>query len=66
MSTVTAIRHLKPPAPTTQFEYKALKRGEFWRHIPAYAEIDERTFLDHLWQQRQSVKTADELLGNDS
>ena len=62
MSTVTSIQHLKPPVPADQFEYKRLKQGEFWRHIPAYAEIDEATFLDHLWQQRQSVKTAEELL----
>jgi lysine 2,3-aminomutase len=48
--------------PPDQFEYKQLKQGEFWRHIPAYAEVDEATFLDHLWQQRQSVKTAEELL----
>ena len=45
-----------------QFEYKNLKQGEFWRHIPAYAEVDEATFLDHLWQPRKSVKTAEELL----
>ena len=60
--TLTASAHVKPPVPPDQFEYKQLKQGEFWRHIPAYAEVDEATFLDHLWQQRQSVKTAEELL----
>ncbi len=44
------------------FEYKNLKQGEFWRHIPAYKDVDEATFLDHLWQQKNAVKTADELL----
>ena len=48
-----------------QFEYKNLKQGEFWRHIPAYADVDEATFLDHLWQQKNAVKTADELLDDD-
>ena len=62
MSTASVSTHLKPPAPPEQFEYKRLKQGEFWRHIPAYAEVDEATFLDHLWQERQSVKTAEELL----
>src|SRR5579863_7310579 len=62
MSTMTASPHLKPPVAPEQFEYKNLKQGEFWRHIPAYANVDEATFLDHLWQQRQSVKTASELL----
>src|SRR5580692_12088865 len=62
IDTLTLTPHLKPPAPPEQFEYKNLKQGEFWRHIPAYAEVDEATFLDHLWQQRKSVKTAEELL----
>ena len=65
MTDTLATHHLKPPAPPEQFEYKNLKQGEFWRHIPAYAQVDEATFLDHLWQQRQSVKTADELLADD-
>ncbi|MGA8383698.1 MAG: KamA family radical SAM protein, partial [Candidatus Cybelea sp.] len=60
--TLTAAPHVKPPVSPDHFEYKQLKQGEFWRHIPAYAEVDEATFLDHLWQQRQSVKTAEELL----
>jgi lysine 2,3-aminomutase len=56
------IKHLKPPAPPEQFAYKHLKQGEFWRHVPAYREIDETTFLDHLWQQKNAVKTPAELL----
>ncbi len=56
------IRHVKPPAPPEQFEYKNVKQGEFWRHIPAYKDVDEATFLDHLWQQKNAVKSAPELL----
>ena len=56
------ITNLKPPAPDSQFAFKNLKQGEFWRHIPAYRDIDEATFLDHLWQQKSAVKSADELL----
>ncbi len=56
------IKHLKPAAPASQFEYKNLKQGEFWRHVPAYHDIDEATFLDHLWQQKNAVKTPQELL----
>ena len=54
--------HIKPPVAEEQLEYKNLKQGEFWRHIPAYKDVDEATFLDHLWQQKNAVKTADELL----
>jgi lysine 2,3-aminomutase len=60
--TAVTIRHLKPPAAPEQFEYKQLKEGEFWRHIPAYKDVDEATFLDHLWQQKNAVKTPEELL----
>jgi lysine 2,3-aminomutase len=59
---MSEIKHLKPPAAPSQFEYKNLKQGEFWRHVPAYREIDEATFLDHLWQQKNAVKTPQELL----
>ena len=54
--------HGKPPVAPEYFEYKNLKQGEFWRHVPAYKDVDEQTFLDHLWQQKHSVKTPEELL----
>ncbi|HEX3550381.1 MAG TPA: KamA family radical SAM protein [Candidatus Elarobacter sp.] len=53
--------HVKPPADPALLEHRNLRGGEFWRTIPAYAEIDEPTFLDHIWQGRNSVKTPDEL-----
>ncbi len=56
------ILHKKPPVPAQSLAYKNLKEGEFWRHVPAYKDIDEATFLDHLWQQKHAVKTAEELL----
>ncbi len=60
---MSEIVHKKPAAATSQFEYKNLKQGEFWRHVPAYREVDEATFLDHLWQQKHSIKTPEELVG---
>lgn len=59
---MNAVQHRKPPVDPQTFEYKTIKQGEFWRHIPAYREIDEATFLDHLWQQKHAVKTPQELL----
>jgi len=53
--------HVKPPADPALLEHRNLRDGEFWRTVPAYAEIDEGTFLDHIWQGRHSVKTPDEL-----
>ncbi len=52
----------KPPVDAAELEHRNVRQGEFWREIPAYKDVDEATFLDHLWQARKSVKTADELL----
>ncbi len=60
---MSEIVHKKPPAEAESFAYKDLRQGEFWRHVPAYREVGEATFLDHLWQQKHAVKTPEELLG---
>lgn len=52
---------LRPPVDSAALEHRQLRDGEFWRAIPQYADIDEATFLDHLWQGRNSVRTPDEL-----
>ena len=54
-------RHVKPAAGPESQEHKNWVQGEFWRTIPAYRDVDEATFLDHVWQYRHSVKTVDEL-----
>jgi lysine 2,3-aminomutase len=59
---MTAIAHTKPPVDDDVLAYRNLKQGEFWRHVPAYKDVDEATFMDHLWQQKNSVKTPEELL----
>jgi lysine 2,3-aminomutase len=59
---MSEIVHKKPAVNPETLDYKNFKQGEFWRHVPAYREIDETTFLDHLWQQKHAVKTPEELL----
>ena len=53
--------HIKPPVDPAALEHRNVRQGEFWRAVPAYADVDEATFLDHIWQGRHSVKTTDEL-----
>jgi len=53
---------LKPPAPADALEHMNSRQGEFWRSVPKYKDVDEKTFLDHLWQYRNSVKTVDEIV----
>jgi lysine 2,3-aminomutase len=62
MVTIASHVHQKPPVDPATLAYRNVRQGEFWRAIPAYAQIDEATFLDHIWQGRQSIKTAQELL----
>jgi lysine 2,3-aminomutase len=54
--------NLKPPAPPEAFEHTHWRMGEFWRAIPKYRDVDEATFLDHIWQGQNSVKSPQELL----
>lgn len=49
------------PAPPASLEHRRLRDGPFWQAVPRYAGVDAATFLDHLWQARNSVKTPDEL-----
>ena len=53
--------HVKPPVDPAELEHRNLRQGEFWRAVPAYEQVDEATFLDHIWQGRHSVKTPEEL-----
>jgi lysine 2,3-aminomutase len=55
------LHHRKPAVDPAELEHRNLRQGEFWRAIPKYAEIDELTFLDHIWQGKNSVKTTEEL-----
>ena len=48
--------------PERQLEHRNIRQGEFWRAIPKYRDVDVATFLDHVWQGQQSVKTPLELL----
>jgi len=53
--------HAKPPVDPRTLDHRAVREGEFWRAIPAYAETEQSTFLDSVWQGRNSVKTPEEL-----
>lgn len=67
--------HVDPPAnvqpdPAGQRAlsgHRDLRRDEFWRAIPGYAEVTAGEFGDHKWQQRHTVTNVRQLreaLGN--
>ncbi|MFP5500920.1 MAG: KamA family radical SAM protein, partial [Candidatus Sericytochromatia bacterium] len=62
MFTDEPITHKKPPVPASALTHTDLLQGEFWRKIPAYKDVDEETFLSHLWQAKNSITTVERLL----
>jgi lysine 2,3-aminomutase len=50
-----SVEALKPPVSQQALRHRDLRQGEFWRDIPAFADVDTDTFLDHSWQARNSV-----------
>ncbi len=53
---------LKPPVDPATLAHRDLLGGEFWRKIPAYAEVGEAEFLDHKWQAKHSITNIPKLL----
>lgn len=52
----------KPPVDAASLVHRELVRGEFWQRIPAYAAIDDKTFLDHNWQAKHTITKVSKLL----
>ncbi len=53
---------LKPAVDPSTLAHKQLLGGTFWQRIPAYADVDEATFLDHKWQAKHSITNVHKLL----
>jgi lysine 2,3-aminomutase len=56
------IVHKKPPVDASTLLYRELLRGAFWQRVPAYKEVDEKTFLDHQWQAKHTITKPAKLL----
>jgi lysine 2,3-aminomutase len=52
----------KAPVDPATLTHRDLESGEFWRRIPAYAEVSEADFLDHRWQAKHSITNIKKLL----
>lgn len=60
---VVPIPHaVKPPVDAKSLDHRGLLGGAFWQRIPAYRDIDEKTFLDHHWQAKHTITNAEKLL----
>ncbi|MFB6262932.1 MAG: KamA family radical SAM protein, partial [Bradymonadaceae bacterium] len=49
-------------APEGSVAHRRLRDDEFWREIPAFADVSRATFLDTTWQMRHSVYGEDQLV----
>ncbi|MEM7452900.1 MAG: KamA family radical SAM protein [Planctomycetota bacterium] len=53
------------PDPTTQahsLNHREFSTDEFWRAIPAWEDVSEDDFGNHLWQSRNSVRKLDNVV----
>src|SRR5512142_522678 len=57
-----AVPALRPPVPSASLAHRDLLGGDFWRRIPAYANVSEAEFLDHRWQAKHSITNINKLL----
>jgi lysine 2,3-aminomutase len=58
-----AKRRVKAPVDAEQLAHRELRDGQWWQKMPAFAEVDEEQFLDHIWQMRNSAYGEDKLVG---
>jgi lysine 2,3-aminomutase len=56
------INHLKPAVDPSSITWRDLRRDAFWQRIPAWAEVDEATFLDHRWQDKHAITSPKKLV----
>ena len=52
----------KPAGDASALEHRNLRRDEFWRAIPAYREVDAKTFHTHTFQGRNTVTSVRKLV----
>lgn len=56
-------RRQKPPVDPSVLAHRNLKDGEWWREMPAFADVDEEQVLDYIWQMRNSAYGEEKLVG---
>ena len=61
-NTLERINHLKPMADPSSLAWREVRRDAFWQQIPAWSEVDEATFLDHRWQDKNAITSPKKLV----
>ncbi len=56
------INHLKPHVNPNDIFWRSPRRDPFWQRIPAWADVDEDTFKEFKWQEKNAITTPDKLM----
>jgi len=56
------IKHLKPIVSKESLEWRNLRRDTFWQNIPAWKDVDEETFLNYKWQEKNAITNSKKLI----
>jgi lysine 2,3-aminomutase len=62
LKTIEEIKHLKPAVSKESLEWRNLRRDAFWQAVPAWKEIDEDTFLNYKWQEKNAITNPKKLI----
>ena len=52
----------RPAVDPATLDHRDLRDGDFWRAIPAFADVTEAEFLDHRWQMKHTITKTSKLL----
>lgn len=62
MTTSAPIQHLRPTLDPSTITWRQLRRDPFWQAIPAWKDVDEATFCDAAWQEKQAITSPRKLI----
>jgi lysine 2,3-aminomutase len=62
LKVIDDFRQVRAPVDPATLVHKDLLGGDFWKKIPAYADVPRETFLDHRWQSKKSITKPSKLL----
>tara|TARA_Y100001938_G_scaffold39419_3_gene54616 strand:- start:8413 stop:9804 length:1392 start_codon:yes stop_codon:yes gene_type:complete len=55
-------KKIKPKVSKLDLQWRELRRDPFWQRVPAWKDIDEETFLNYKWQEKNAVTNPKKLI----
>ncbi|MDD0852904.1 KamA family radical SAM protein [Halobacteriovorax sp. GB3] len=54
---MSEMKHLRVP----NLEHRNFRNDDFWKEIPAWANVSRGEFSDHLWQQKNAIRKVEQV-----